>query len=468
MSLLLADIRVAARRLTKRPGFTAIAVASLAIGIGANTAAFSLIDAILLRRAPIPARDRVAEIYQHQAAFAYSPFSIPDLVDFRAATVGVFSRVSASQFAVAPRDLGNSVESLPGELVNGDYFPLLGVQPAAGRLLGPEDDVAPGAHPVVVLSYDYWQRSFAGDPATVGRSIRLGGRDYTVVGIAPKTYAGMIPGLVPSFYASVQMLNQLQPDIRDQLKLRGNHSSFIKARLAPGVSMEQAKTVAATFTADIARRYPREWTPGTYLVVIPSTSIMVNPILDGVVVPAAATLLVVVGIVLVVACSNLASFLLAQARDRQREVAVRLAIGATRGALIRQMLVEAFALALLGGAAGVALAQLALRVLLAGNLPVPIPVTLDVSLDGRVLLFSIAATAAAALLFGLLPALQATRLSVMDTIKNENVGGGAPRRITMRNALVVGQVAASLLLLVIGSLFLRSLQAFANVDPGFG
>ena len=469
MPSLASDIRLATRRARKRPGFTLVALLSLTLGIGANTAVFSLVNAILLRRAPIPQPERIAEIYQQQTDFPYAPFSYPDYVDFKRATTSTFSQISISEYTVAARDMGDHVESLVGELVNGDYFPLLGLHATVGRLLGAQDDVAPGAHPVVVLSHDYWQRAFASDPGVVGRTMRLSGRQYTIVGVAPATYTGSISGVIPALFAPIQMINQLQPDVRDQLAQRGNHSGFVKARLAPGVSMTAARTAAARFTADMKQRYPSDWPNGTSLLVIPSKDIAVNPLLDPVVVPAAAALMAVVGLVLLVACANLASFLLAQARDRRKEVAIRLAIGAKRGVLVRQFLVESLVLASLGGVAGVVLSAVALRAVLRADLPVPLPITLDVSLDWRVLAFTIGASAIAGVLFGLAPALQATRATVVETIKHENVdGGGKRRRFTVRNSLVVGQIAVSLTLLITALLFLRSLQARATVNPGFG
>jgi predicted permease len=466
---LVSDLRLAVRRARKRPGFTLVALLSLTLGIGANTAVFSLVNAILLRRAPIPHPEQIAEIYQRQSDFPYSPFSYPDYVDFRRATATTFSQMSLSLFTVAARDMGDHVESLMGELVNGDYFPLLGLHPAAGRLLGPSDDLAPGAHPVVVLSYDYWQRAFARDPSAVGRTIRLAGRQYTIVGVAPASYTGSISGIVPAVFAPIMMINQLQPDVRDQLAQRGNHSGFLKARLAPHVSMVQARAVAERFTIDMIKQYPSNWPTGTALVVVPMSDIAVNPLLDPVVKPAAAALMIVVGLVLLVACANLASFLLAQARDRRKEVAIRLAIGAKRSVLVRQFLVEALLLAGVGGVLGVLVSGVALRAVLRADLPLPMPITLDVSLDWRVLAFTIAASAVAGVLFGLLPALQATRATVIETIKHENADGGGPaRRFTARNALVVGQVSVSLALLITALLFLRSLQARATVNPGFG
>ena len=470
MPSIAADVRLAARRARKRPGFTLVALLSLTLGIGANTAVFSLVNAILLRRAPIPHRERVVEIYQKQVDFDYAPFSYPDYVDFKRATATTFSQISLSEYTVAARDMGDHVESLFGELVNGDYFPLLGLRATVGRLLGPQDDIAPGAHPVVVLSHDYWQRVFASDPAVVGSAIRLSGRQYTIVGVAPASYTGSISGITPALFAPIQMINQLQPDVRDQLSQRGNHSAFVKARLAAGASVAQASAAAERFTVDMKQRYPTTWPNGTSLRVIPSKDIAINPLLDSVVIPAAAALTAVVGLVLLVACANLASFLLAQARDRRKEVAIRLAIGAKRSMLIRQFLIESLVLASLGGLTGVIMSGLALRAVLRADLPVPLPITLDVSLDWRVLAFTVAASAIAGVLFGLVPALQATRATVVETIKHESAdtGDAKRRRVTVRNALVVGQVAVSLTLLITALLFLRSLQARATVNPGFG
>lgn len=461
------DLRYGFRLLRQSPGFALAAVITLALGIGANTAIFSLVDAILLRRARLPEAERVVEIYQQQPNFPYAPFSYPDYRDFRDATRPLFSQISLARYAAASRDMGDHVETMMGELVNGDYFPLLGLRPAAGRLLGRNDDLSPGAHAVVVLSYDYWQRAFNRDPAIVGKALRLAGRDYTVVGVAPKSYQGSVAGIAPSFYGSIQMVQAMEGSASNELEARGNHSSFLKARLLPGVSVAQVRAVASRFTTDMRRRYPSDWS-GSSLVVMPETQVAVNPLLDGVIVPAATALMIVVGLVLLVACANLASFLLAQARDRQRDIAIRLAIGATRRALVQQLLTESLLLAIGGGIAGVLLSRLALGVLLGAHLPLPLPISLDVSLDARVLAFAIGASAAAGVLFGLLPALQSTRPVVIEWIKNENVGGGPRRRFTMRNGLVVSQVAVSLLLLVIAALFLRSLQARINIDPGFG
>lgn len=468
MSSFLRDIHYALRRARARLGFTAIAILSLGLGIGVNTAAFSLVNAIVLRKTPIVHADRVAELDMANEHGISGPLSYLDAKDLRAQAGAVFTQLSLSTFGVFPRDMGDHVETLMGELVNGDFFPLIGLEPVVGRLLGPEDDVARGAHPVVVLGYNYWMSAFGGDRGVVGRELRLSGRVYTVVGVAPKRIDGLLPGLAPALYAPVQMINQLEPTTGDELTHRGNHSYFAKVRLANGQTMAAARAIVDRFVGDMHTDHPDQWPSRMVLRVIPLTEIAVSPLVDTVVVPAATALMVVVGLVLIIACANLASFLLAQARDRRREIAIRLAIGASRRALVRQLLVESLIIAIAGGAFGVALSTAGLSALLHADLPIPLPISLDVGVDLRVLAFVLAASVAAGVLFGLVPALQATRPGVIETLKNENAGARSGRRFNMRSGLVVLQTATSLVLLITAALFLRSFAAQSNVDAGFG
>lgn len=469
METLLRDLRVALRRLRGTPGFTLVAVLSLALGIGANTAVFSLVNAVLLRDPAVERPEELVEIHLSSEEFPFAPFSYPEYEDLVEATGEVFSGVAASQLTLVPHNLGDRIESVPTEMVSGNYFAVLGLSPTLGRLFtAAEDHVAPGAHPVVVLGHDYWQSAFAGDPGVVGREIRLSGQPFTVVGVAPAAYEGNLRGLSPSLYLPILMLNQVQPGTSDQLAQRGAHSSFLTARLRPGASLAQARAVAATATRDMQEEHPDALPGSARIVLTPRTEVYVSPMLDGFLVSAAGLLLGVVGLVLLIACANLASFLLAQARERRREIAIRLALGARRGSLVRQLLTEAILLALLGGAGGLLLARLLLDLLTGADLPLPIPLTLDLSLDLRVLAFAFAASVAAGILFGLAPALQSTRPDVVDDIKSENAGGGPRRRFTLRGAVVVGQIAVSLLLLVTTGLFLRSLAERQTVDPGFG
>ena len=462
------DLRFALRRLRRSPGFTLIALLSLALGIGANTAIFSLVEAVVLRDPAVREPDQIIEVYGRHPDFSYTPLTIADYRDFQRATTQVFSGSFGSLVTFVSRDLGDRVQNMSAEMVTGEYFGTLGLSPAAGRLLGPEDDVSKGAHAVVVLSWAYWSREFQRDPRAVGQQLRLNGRSYTIVGVAPREYPGNLRGLAPDVFLPILMINQIQPTGYDQLESRGDHSTFVRARLRPGVTLAQAEAAILRFANEQKGRYAKDWPQALQLHTVRLSELVVNPLLDRFIILAAGLLSVVVGLVLLIACANLASFLLAQARDRQREIAIRLAIGAGRTALVRQLLTESLALALVGGLAALGMARLLIWALLNADLPLPLPITIDASLNPGVLLFALGISLLAGLLFGLAPALQATRADVVSTIKNENTGGGPARRITLRNTLVVGQVAVSLVLLVTAGLFLRSLAARQTVDPGFG
>ena len=232
--LLWRNLQYGARRLGRKPGFTLIAVLSLAVGIGANTVIFSLINVILLREPPVRAPEELVNLYISTLDFPYNNFSYPDFRDVRDETGEVFAGVSATRAILAQVDRDGAIEMLLGEAVSGNYFTLLGVEAAIGRTLLPEDDLAPGAHPVVVLSHGYWQSAFGGDPDVVGQAIRLSGRPYTVVGVAPIDYTGNLRGLEPPIYVPIMMINELMATTRDEMEERGNHSMFVKARLKAG------------------------------------------------------------------------------------------------------------------------------------------------------------------------------------------------------------------------------------------
>lgn len=278
----------------------------------------------------------------------------------------------------------------------------------------------------------------------------------------------MLRGLTPGIYVSRMMVAHLQPSTQDELNHRGNQSVFAKARLAPGVSIVQAQQVLDELTRSLQDLHPTYWESDNAFVMVPTEDVIMNPMVDRVLVPAAGFMMAVMAMVLLIASANLASFLLAQAADRRREIAIRLALGAKRATLIRQLLTESMMLALLGGTAGIMVASYLLKLLTTADLPLPIPITLDLSLDATVLGFSLIVTLAAGLFFGLVPAIQATNPDVAPTLKDESAGGGRAARGKIRNTLVVAQVAVSLVLLISAGLFLRSLQARVAVDPGFG
>lgn len=463
----LPELRFAARRLRRHPGFAVTALLSLALVIGGNAAVFSVVNAVLLRDPALERPEELVDLYYAGGGLEYSTMSYPDYADLRDATGDVFSGILASRFQFAPWERPGDVQVLTAELVTGSYFDVQGIRPAAGRLIGPGDDVARGAHPVAVLSWPFWQRAFAGDAGVVGEEMRLGGRAYTILGVAERDWSGLVRGVVADVYLPMTMTNALLPQGFDALAERGNRASFARARLLPDVTHEEARTVLGAVTEEQRRRYPDSWTVENEFHMVPTAEVVVNPMIDPYLKAAGAALVGLVVLVLLVACANLASFLLAQAADRRREIAVRLALGAERGSLVRQLMTETLLLALAGGAVGLGLSIVATRLLMAADLPLPIPITLDLRPDVPVLAWTLGVTVAAGLLFGLAPALHGTRTPVAATLRDESTGGGGGRS-RLRAALVVAQVAVSVVCLVAAGLFARNLAARQALDPGFG
>jgi predicted permease len=468
MGMLVSNVRYAVRRLLRAPLFTFVAILSLALGIGANTAIFSLVNAVVIRDVALERPAELVDVFEASEGFSHGTLSYPDYVDFVEASRDVFSDVGGIQYAFVQIDVDGGVETMMAEAVTGNYFSLLGVQPALGRLISESDHVDRGAHPVVVLSHDHWQSRYAGDPAAVGSEMRVGGRSYTIIGIAPRDFRGSIRSLDPPLYIPIMMYDEAQGIGDNTLESRGNHSMFAKARLLPGATLAQAEATAERLTQSLRVDHPDQWPPSQAFALVPTADVLMNPMLDRVIVPAAGMVMAVVGLVLLIACANLASFLLARATDRRKEIAVRLALGARRRTLIGQLLTETVILSALGGLAGIVLAVQALQALVAADLPLPLPITLDLSLDRTVLGFSLLVSLGAGVLFGLAPALQGTNPDVAPTLRDEGGSSGRGRGAALRNVLVVAQVAVSVVLLVGASLFLRSLDASRNIDAGFG
>ena len=460
------DVRDAIRSLARRPGFTAVALLSLAIGIGANTAIFSLVNAIVLHQTPVTNPERVVNVYLHQADFAYSTLSYPELRDLRDGASDAFAEIGSTQLIPAQVDGEEGIGTLLAEVVTGNYFQMLGVNAIVGRTLLPEDDVDRGGHAVVMLGFGYWQTAFGASRDVVGRQMRVGGRSYAIVGVAPATFQGSHKGLTPAFYAPAAMVEALIGS--PMLDERGDHSLFVKARLRGGVPLAQADAAVTRVAASLTRDAIPGWDPAGRFTLVPVSDVLLYPPLDSYIRGSAWLLTVVVGLVLLLACTNLASFLLARALDRHRDVAVRLALGASRGVLMRALLVETTLLSLIAGALGFALSVWLLRVLLRADLPLPIPVALDLRPDLTVLAFTLVVSGVAGALLGLVPAWQSTRPDLVTALKSDTPGGGRRGHQRWRNALVIAQVTVSLVLLVGAGLFLRSFQRVLAVDPGFG
>ncbi len=468
------DVRYGLRSLRRHPGFSAMAVLSLAIGIGANATIFGVAHAVLFRESPLDDPETLVNIYETERGRGFNPMSHPNIEDLRKGTTEVFRGIAASTFAIAQIDRGGTMATVMGEAVTGGAFALLGIEPQLGRAIQPEDDVARGGHPVVMLSHGYWQRAFGGDPQVVGRTLQMGRRSYTIVGVAPADYRGGLPAITPAFYVPMAMQEEVTGI--EMLDQRSWHSFSAKARLAPGVTRAQAEHAASLVAASLTAARPQGWVPGQQFALLPTSDVQVHPGVDPLLRAAAWLLIAVVGLVLLLACTNLASFLVARALDRGQEVAVRRALGATRGDLARQVLVESTLLGLGGAVAGLVLALVLLDVLLSVDLPLPYGIRLDLHLgldwrvlfDWRVLALTAGAGVLAGGLLGLVPAVQGTRADLGSTLKTGSRGSDAPGTLRWRNVMVVAQIAISLVLLVGAGLFLRSWQQTLAVDPGFG
>ncbi len=468
MDHLIHDLRYAVRRLGHAPAFTTVAVLSLALGIGANTAIFSIVNAVLIRDMPARSPDRLVELFtSERSGYQYSTFSYPDFRDVRDQAT-VFQDVAARyamMLGIANEDGTSDV--LWGEVVTGNLFELLGVDAAVGRALRPEDDAAQGASPVAVISHGLWNRRFGSDPGVVGETVRLNGRPVTIVGVMSEGFTGQFPGFQMDLWVPHSMAVPLHISDPDQAEARGSRNLFPVARLEPGATLERARAELETIALRLGRDHP-DTNDGRTMTLLRSDQVSFNPIVDQALVPVAVLLMVVVGLVLAIACANLASLLLIRATGRRREIATRLAVGAGRGRLIRQLLTESVVLALAGGLVGLALAYALVQAITGFTPPVPIPVNLDLGLDTPVLVFTFALSLVTGILFGLAPALRASRPDVLPAVKDAAYTElGKRRRFGLRNALVVGQVVVSLLLLVTAGLFVRSLNETQRVDAGF-
>ena len=463
------DIRYAGRRLTRSPAFTLVAIFSLAIGIGANTAIFSVVNSILIRELPMDEPAEVVEIYTSAEDGApHGASSYPDFEAIRGLD-HVFEGASGYATFGAHVDHGDRTSMIFGEAVSHDLFALLGIRPTLGRSFLPEEGTRASAENVVVLGHGYWTRQMGADLQVVGRTLRLNGEPFTVVGVMPRELQSLtVPGVAMDLFVPLVLWNGLNPTPgqTSQLDARGSRAFALKGRLRPGVSVAQASAALATLSSQLQEEFPAT-NEGREFSLLPSSEVAIHPELDKALVPVAGLLLAVVGIVLVIACSNLAGFLLARAADRRKEIALRLALGARRSTLIRQLLVESVLMGIGGGLAGLLVAYWTLQALMSFQPPIPIPLNLDVSLDGTVLLFTLVVSMGAGLLFGLAPAIQGTKPALTPALNGDSGIGGSRSRFNLRNTLIGGQIALSVVLLVGSGLFIRSLQFAQNTDLGF-
>jgi len=473
------SFRYAFRTLLKSPGFTVVALLSLAFGIGVNTTIFSIVNAVLLRPLPVEKPAEIVEIYTSTGSeeFPHSVFSYPDYLDLRDSNQ-VFSGVAAHAMAVASLRQGDDEPTtVLAEVVSADFFDVMGVRPLLGRTFAADEGVTEGTHPVVVLGHGFWSSNFGADADIVGRQVHINTVPYTVIGVAPASFTGMLPAVKPHIWMPLMMsdsvsligINDMQesPIGDTRIERRGSRFLFVKGRLATGVSVQQAQANASTVMARLEQEHPQT-NEDRGAVVMPASSVRIFPMIDDVLMPVAGLLQGIVGLVLLIACANVANMLLARSSTRRREIAVRLALGASRGALIRGLLTESLLLAGAGGAAGWVLSMWAMRAL--SRLPVMNQMTLDfdMGVDFRVLAFAFGVSLLTGLTFGLLPALRASRPDLVPALKDgEAAEAGGRRGFGLRDVLVVSQVAVSLLLLVAAGLLLRSLQGAQDIELGF-
>ena len=445
-SQIAADLLHAIRLLRKNPGFTAAVLLTLAFGIGANAAVFTILNTVLLRPLPYADPERLVVIWESNPQRGWPQFAVsqPNFLDWREQSVS-FERLAASNPRPLNLTVGGEAERIPGMAVTSDFFPMLGVRPILGRGILPEEDAAGQGERVVLMTRGLWQRRFGGDPAIVGRTISLNDAPHTVIGVVPDF-----------FWRPYELFVPLRPD---PAEARDDHRLSVYGKLKPGVGLRQAQTELAGVAARLARAHPESNAGWTVTLDTFYDWIVPRPSRQGLYV-----LLGAVGLVLLIACANVANLLLARSAARSREIAIRAAIGASRARLVRQFLVESLLLAVVGGGLGLFLAQLGIDALgvAAGD---AVPRAEEISLDYHVLWFTLGVSVFTAILFGLAPALHATRFDFHGMLK-EGASGGTSRQ-RARSALVVAEVALSLVLLVGVGLLLRSLAALLGVHPGY-
>ena len=462
------DLRYGCRMLAKNPGFAIVSVISLAIGIGANAAVFSVADALLLRPLAVPRPGDVltvgstasVEVSSSLVASYREYIDVRDrskafagLIGFTAATVG---------FATDP---DTPPKLRLGMLVSGNFFTVMGVEPQLGRTFRPDEDQVPGRDAVVVLGHDFWEQQFGGDRAILGRRVRLSGIEFTVVGVAPASFPGLSQFARFDFYAPLMMWPRLTPDPNARpLEARDARRLAIKGRLRPGVTISQAQTELAVIARDLERAYPETNRNRDLAVRTELQTRMAQDRIDAVVIGMLVTL---AGVVLFVACANVAGLLTSRAPVRAREIALRLAIGAGRLRLIRQLITESALIALIGGGLGVVVGYAGVTLFRQIRIPTDLPVSVSLELDRRTLVFSLVIALVSAVLFGLAPAIQATRVDLTAVMKATDAAGSGRRRRWGRAWLVGGQVAVSVVLLVIGTFMYRRFQWQLGTGPGY-
>ncbi|HKE32673.1 MAG TPA: ABC transporter permease [Candidatus Angelobacter sp.] len=473
MNNFLQDIRFAWRTMRKSPGFAAVAIITLALGIGANTAIFTVVNAVFFNPLPVKNAERLVSIFTTDprvrvGAFTILPVSHPNAEDI-AADVKAFSAVAHSGFGFV--GVSMTIDGRPdryfADVVTGNYFDVLGVNAALGRTFRPEED-REGSAPVVVLSYGLWARKFAANTNIIGQPVQLNGQGFTVIGVAPRGFQGTTNLGGPDMWVTMSLHDQLFSGLAKTMFKQRRFLGFgMVARLKDGATLQQASQELKALATHLEQTFP-EANKGRTFVVYPLLQAVINPNLRDVFTIGGAALMIVVGLVLLIACANIANLLLARATGRKREISIRLAIGASRRRVMSQLLTESIVLAVAGGGLGLGLAVIGRNLLWKFRPPFLLVTNMELALDTRVLLFTLAVAVSTGLIFGLAPAIQASRPNLVDELK-ERVGGEmhSGRRFGLRSLFVVLQVGLSLVALIGAGLFLISLRNAQSLDPGF-
>jgi putative ABC transport system permease protein len=466
MGTVLQDLKYGLRMLAKNPGFTAVAVLSLGLGIGANTTIFSFVNSLLFRPPAVEASGRLLELWQRNTKASgleeYLPLSYPGYAYYRDHNQ-VFSSLLAFDGEMRPVSWGRSAQGglVLGQLVSGDFFSTLGVKTVLGRAFLPDEDRIPAAHLVIVLSHAFWEQRLGSDPAILGKALTLNGADFTVVGVAPAGFTGIIMGNMPDFWAPLSAT----PEFTHEPHFLADWNTgwlFGVGRLKPGITASQARAGLNVLAHRLQQDHPesnKEKEAATFPV-----DLVPGPF-RGYAAAFTGLLMAAVGMVLAIACANAANLQLAKAMGRRREIAIRSALGASRGRLVRQTLTESLLLSLMGGAAGLIFALWAVPPLLALK-PASLPIRIDVPIDWRVLGFTLLLALTTSVAFGLAPALRSSKPELVPALKDETSIAGL-RRSRLRSALVIAQVSVCLVLLISAGLCVRSLLNARSIDPGF-
>src|SRR5579872_1163291 len=456
----------------KSPGFVAVAVITLALGIGANTAIFTVVNAVFFNPIPVHDPEHLLSLFttdqrNRGGLNNFMPVSHPNGEDIQRRAQS-FKGVALEIFGTVSMTINGHPDTFNANLVSGNYFDVLGVKAALGRTFRPDEDREAGAGPVIVLNHGFWERKFAANPNVIGQNVLLNGQGFTIIGVAPRGFQGTVILGGPDMWVPMSMHDQVLSGLnKEWFNDRRFLNTFAVARLKPGVTEAQARAELQALGSDLEREFPVP-NAGRSFTVLPLLQSAINPNLRGLFTRAGALMMTVVGLVLLIACANIANLLLARAAGRKREISIRLAVGASRSRIVAQLLTEATVLAALGGALGIGLAVLGRNLLWQFRPPFLQQSYLSLALDGRVLLFTLGIALATGLIFGLAPALQAARPNLVLELK-ERSGGEVytGRRFALRHAFIVAQVALSLVALIGAGLFLLSLRNAQQTDPGF-